>query len=865
MKKPTLSQLLAAYLLFESISSTQKLEPPYIRQNLQKLWEKVQSKTATIDYECNYKLKRISQNTLMNVYKNLCNDKKIKHDISNLLKVHNLIKEEFDLETNLAPLILETVHETCIFCQSKLDRRIKYEKGKNGSRGILYCNKSGPIICIHYLRRCKNKECKTTYFHGRYEHEGDIYFDEQTDQKHMVSKSTFFTQDFIEECWDWNLSGISTEMFTKKYNKRFEKEIIDIQQVLIVNDQTLGHRKKSEVCLCDKRVLEAVSLARLISAIKQDLHKDVIVFHTELERYKAQQIKIVRSQSNSQSSSQSSSVSSSQSSQASSTVDWINSKCLFDILWDKHGADLHAIPDEWLRYVPVKNRTILYRHFFVQGDGNQKIKRRICAFPGFLHQQECEKDKEMLPDEKLKCQKSPQKGNDKQPCLVTCIEHSLKLRNCGCSIELINKFCKYHELKQKLIGLKNGNQSNDNSQSNKITKLQEALNNFKKDDIKKIEAVTQTMLCGNVRRSQRNLTKTKANINESIQYDNDEDDLCQLETICQEANVNPALLINPELSKLMENERFNEDTWNSLNGCRKGRHVINQEKDSLFHTTGGVQSWMTQSNFILSLTENVHRETPTQVISQFSSLMTSTPVHEEYASRITGVGYDMMCTLYGRLRNLINEGLLESKQTVLWINLLPRLFVDKWHVHGHVNLLCRKDSNLLNPYCRKFKELFNNTFSNDQIVEQNWKTINQLKYARNLGQRKFNFILYDFKKRHNNENWKHLQRLGYTFVNIKSLTKINDLSERECHLPSTFELQNEEKYQVLTKVDFIGNELMLNDNKNKRKKTTTVTPNRKKRKRSKSMTSNRNEADRTELEITSKKKRKRSKPTMKNN
>ena len=252
---------------------------------------------------------------------------------------------------------------------------------------------------------------------------------------------------------------------------------------------------------------------------------------------------------------------------------------------------------------------------------------------------ECQDAKiKMMPHECLKCKESPQKGNNKQPCLITCIKHAMILQQNGCDIDLVNKFCLYHELKTTLNGVKRNSQLNESKRNSKIIKLESRLKRFKQDETQKIERVTNRILQGKLRRSKRQLTKTKANINESIQYLNDEEDLSVLETMCGEKNVHSYLLNNPELSTLIENERYSEDTWNSLTGCRKGRHVIDTENDSLYHHTGGVQSWMTQSNFIISLSENVHRETPTEVIAHFSCLMTSTDAHTQFASRIIGLG-----------------------------------------------------------------------------------------------------------------------------------------------------------------------------------------------------------------------------------
>ena len=199
---------------------------------------------------------------------------------------------------------------------------------------------------------------------------------------------------------------------------------------------------------------------------------------------------------------------------------------------------------------------------------------------------------------------------------------------------------------------------------------------------------------------------------------------------------------------------------------------------------------MTHDNFILSLTENKHRETPTEVIISLVTLLLSSQAMISFTERICGIGYDMMCTLYGRARTLITNSLLNSEQTSLIIKLLQYLFVDKWHIKPHKSALCQNDKQgLFHPYLKKFKNiLFGNATANDQVVEQNWKTINKLKFAKNMRARKFKFFLYDFRKRHNNKNWRRLLKQGFEFIPITDVSKIRNLKNIETVLPSTEKL-----------------------------------------------------------------------------
>ena len=244
------------------------------------------------------------------------------------------------------------------------------------------------------------------------------------------------------------------------------------------------------------------------------------------------------------------------------------------------------------------------------------------------------------------------------------------------------------------------------------------------------------------------------------------------------------------VTELVEQEREQEETWNDLDGCRRGHHAFNDDDDALYQRTGGLQSWMTHDNFIISLTENKNRETPTEVIIGLITMLLSSRTLIAYTERIAGIGYDMMCNLYARARTLITNSLLEPLHSSLIIKFLQHLFIDKWHVKPHKNALCQNDEGgLFHPYLPKFKNiLYGNVKTNDQVVEQNWKIINKLKFAKNMRARKFKFLLYDFRKRHNKKNWKRLLQKGYSFVPISNVSTIRNLENIETTLPTTEQL-----------------------------------------------------------------------------
>ena len=255
------------------------------------------------------------------------------------------------------------------------------------------------------------------------------------------------------------------------------------------------------------------------------------------------------------------------------------------------------------------------------------------------------------------------------------------------------------------------------------------------------------------------------------------------------------------VAQIIEDELQKEDVWDSLNGCRRGKHAKlekDEEHTGQYETTGGIQAWMTQSNFIICLEEVIHYETPTEVLLSLINVLQNNP---EYAERVIAIGYDMACTLFGRAKTLIKDGLLSDVAASILIKILHILFVDKWHVRGHTNPMCLKGKNgLFNPYLKKFKKVLfgKNVKTNDQVVEQKWRTINKLRFCKNLSERRFKFTLLDYKMRHNKRNEERLMRAGYAFVDISKVSKTRDLEEFVREMPTMQQLLTDKKYQELS-------------------------------------------------------------------
>ena len=150
-------------------------------------------------------------------------------------------------------------------------------------------------------------------------------------------------------------------------------------------------------------------------------------------------------------------------------------------------------------------------------------------------------------------------------------------------------------------------------------------------------------------------------------------------------------------------ERNNDDVIDKLDGCRSGANTIRPSQ----HRTGGILCCSTVSGFIVHLTENVHRETPTEVLIETVDAFTTKPSHIDYLERMEGIGYDNMCNLLSRIYSLGTKELLTHEQAYFWHEMRCRAFVDSFHISTHKCKLCQKDSNYctLHPHLPKFQNV----------------------------------------------------------------------------------------------------------------------------------------------------------------
>ena len=114
-----------------------------------------------------------------------------------------------------------------------------------------------------------------------------------------------------------------------------------------------------------------------------------------------------------------------------------------------------------------------------------------------------------------------------------------KIKKYWISFKKINDFCKYKQLQAKCAS-----NSINYEDEQKNEKNEKKLQSFKHNDVKLFNEISKKFHHNKAKRS--NYLRTRANMNESSQYDKDAETLNDFETICRENNINSAVLSNPK-------------------------------------------------------------------------------------------------------------------------------------------------------------------------------------------------------------------------------------------------------------------------------------------------------------------------------
>ena len=182
-------------------------------------------------------------------------------------------------------------------------------------------------------------------------------------------------------------------------------------------------------------------------------------------------------------------------------------------------------------------------HGITISDVDMKQLLRICAIP-----QEVYVKFNTTADKKSHCSNEPHRGNQYSSNLHVCTQCAKELSiRFHLEPAVINSFSSYYKKKKYLLKL------HDRLQAAKTEEMKQKLRDligtvkmqineaWSSETQKKWNEIRNQILGSGMRKSKRKLNKTKANINEQIQFLNDEENLQQLEKILKES-CNPNVL-----------------------------------------------------------------------------------------------------------------------------------------------------------------------------------------------------------------------------------------------------------------------------------------------------------------------------------
>ena len=145
--------------------------------------------------------------------------------------------------------------------------------------------------------------------------------------------------------------------------------------------------------------------------------------------------------------------------------------------------------------------------------------------------------------------------------------------------------------------------------------------------------------------------------------------------------------------------------------------------------------------------------------------------------------WDMSCMLIKRILSLFANNIISTLFCAFYAaEFLARFASDIWHVSSHVCPLCVIGSPncVVNPKLQKFNNILRHNDKNINMltVEQLWPNWNKLKFIHAMNKSHIIFLLFLFREHHNKKVKKHIEAMGYTFIDITSFKPIRTLQNQ---------------------------------------------------------------------------------------
>ena len=726
-------------------------------------------------------------------------------------------------------------------------QRSKHKPSRKGRISIAYSTTKPPQICNSFLQKCG--KCKIVYSYGHKfnTRTEDLYrLPMKNKQYFEVTNETYLSVELLD---DMRQHVIGQQQSISSYIEAFNNRHRDYKENIYSQWSDLfGHRNSLDLNV--KRVITAFYLYHLQIYVETKLNKrlsiskdDRLCIDKENKKINAYIKQCKKHSLETECKQNLNHIKRSNDKHNYMTLPSMSSIEEFNFLYRKYETELNKYGIPGLDKVPVKVTSdgvkIHPGHFKMYGDGNEKCIRWICALPrnimkylqkiklcnvsidkenidrhmdGLITIDESQHDiankkvNDIIYAEhqnRFQCDQTPQHGNGTYKGFCICPYHVHIIVNFfNIDKHDVNVFITYCKNMEDIAKMDEKSKTKKYRESEALQVMIKKKMSICESRILKIErakrerwSVVWDFIIKYVNVSIgkstecRNKNKSKANINESSEYLKDTELLENLDNICGESIDTELLehcnsqsrddfLDGIEMTELIEN----------VKGCRKKEYI----KCAASKQTKGLNALFTCSGFCISLREEVYIESQTKVILDIPSVLTSSDVAIEYFNRIEAIGYDFMCKLWYSLKNYFRYEKLPDSVNKVWLSLLSRLFIDRFHITTHKDKACQEKggTGFLHPSLPKFKNIFNDKMFqddririNDQICEQFWRHFNKFKSMKTLSQEKYKLYLYMKREHHNMKNIEKLEKEGYIFVDIKEISKLRDYHTDHMLLP----------------------------------------------------------------------------------
>ena len=780
------------------------------------------------------------------IYYNIVFDVNFRNKIYATFEHKHLDKDIISINNNGARItqgIFIYPGNTCIECNGKLSCLYRnFQNDAKGSIAIAYHKHEPPKICNVYQKRCL--ACDIYYNYNRIDYSKKTKCKNKTNQTIFLDPAAFayfsiggkknnlLHQSILKSVRNHQYCNKSTsiEIWLQHFNEEWTAEYDKLNDIIGTDSLSikLGYLTLLRYfyfysLLCRIRDIENYYT---INVNDRDFKVALIISNEDKEMMLKEEQLLIKAKSNHN---------------IKTKTSYRESHNYFRYCFNKYHQQLITCDLSELKQVPVRindegNIEIYPGWFVLYGDGGEKITRPRCAYPAILSKYDYmmetadneAKVNEIGKDDDIdlavnynsalysskryyECDNTPQCNDpdNNRKSYKCCKYHTAKLvKTHGVELNDIQQFITWYQLHSAVARINNTNvqqtlqaqytideevlKSITTKHKKKNIELQNKIARFKEkhseQHVKFKKFIEQILYKINSwrqkpRPKRRCVQKGQANV--SIQsYALAQQEIFETITdILGDDDVNLDIdyyTMETAVGDLLDLEFNNNNYLDKHKGCRKSKFISH----ATTARTKGLNVLLNTAGIMITLREEIVRETPTAVILDIANSCTNNPTSIQYANRIEAIGYDMMCRIYYHLKSLIDNNRLPAKHQAFWCELIPRSFIDIWHIFTHTDELCKEKDGVFHPKLKKFDEILyniNDTINriNDIIAEQFWSTMNATHQLKSMNKETFILFLLEKRSYYNQAKINDIKQKGWTFIPIDWCTSLRNVESGE--------------------------------------------------------------------------------------